>query len=141
MAITGGCLCGKVRYAIAVDQPTAARQCWCRLCQYLSAGGGTVNAVFPKEAMTISGETADFVSVADSGSVMHRRFCPACGTPLFSEAEPRPHVVIVRAGTLDDPSLAAPAAIIWTKMAPAWACFDPALPKSDGPAPPPNPKP
>jgi hypothetical protein len=107
----------------------------------LSAGGGTVNAVFPKEAMTISGETADFVSVADSGSVMHRRFCPACGTPLFSEAEPRPHVVIVRAGTLDDPSLAAPAAIIWTKMAPAWACFDPALPKSDGPAPPPNPKP
>ena len=29
---------------------------------------------------------------------MHRRFCPSCGTHLFSEAESRPHLVIVRNG-------------------------------------------
>jgi hypothetical protein len=130
--ITGGCLCGKVRYEIAAEAPNAVRQCWCRLCQYLSAGGGTINAVFNKDAFRVSGETKVFTSTADSGATMHRSFCPSCGTPLFSEAESRPQVIIVRAGALDDPNLAKPAAIIWTKAAPKWACFDPALPRVEG---------
>ena len=102
MAISGGCLCGKVRFEIAAEAPLAARQCWCRVCQYLSAGAGMSNAVFPKDAITVTGETAVFASIADSGAVMRRSFCPTCGTPLFSEAEPRPHQIIVRVGSLDD---------------------------------------
>ena len=34
---------------------------------------------------------------------------PHCGTQVFSEAEERPTLTFVRAGTLDDPNLAAPA--------------------------------
>jgi hypothetical protein len=132
MPITGGCLCGKGRYEIAAEAPNLVRQCWCRLCQYLSAGGGTINALFDKDAIRVTGETRVFTSVADSGATMHRSFCPSCGTQLFSEAEPRPHAIIVRVGTLDDPELGKPRAIIWTKTAPKWACFDPALPRGEG---------
>jgi hypothetical protein len=132
MAIMGGCLCGAVRYEIAAGAPLLVRQCWCRVCQYLGAGNGTVNAVFPKESVTASGPLAEYVCTADSGSIMHRRFCSRCGTPVFSEAEPRPRQIIVRVGTLDDPELARPAAIIWTKAAPTWACFDPDLPQAEG---------
>jgi len=35
----------------------------------------------------------------------------------------------VRAGTLDDPELMAPTAIIWADSAPRWATFDPHLPR------------
>ena len=63
----------------------------CRVCQYLGAGSGTVNAIFARDAVTVSSSLTDYVSRADSGSVMHRRFCAKCGTPIFSEAEPRPH--------------------------------------------------
>ena len=108
MTIKGGCLCGALRYEIAAEKPLGVRVCWCRVCQYLGAGSGTVNAVFEKSAITITGETRDYVSTADSGSTMHRRHCPRCGTPVFSEAEPRPHILIVRAGTLDDPDIARP---------------------------------
>ncbi len=52
----------------------------------------------------------DYSNVAESGNVMHRRFCPNCGTALFSEAEIRPHLIFVRAGTLDDPEVAKPVA-------------------------------
>jgi hypothetical protein len=135
MPITGGCLCKKVRYEIAAEAPNLVRQCWCRVCQYLSAGGGTINAVFNKDAFHVSGETRVFASTADSGAAMRRSFCPSCGTPLFSEAELRPQAIIVRAGTLDDPNLAEPSAIIWTKSAPRWACFDPDLPRAEGQAP------
>jgi hypothetical protein len=87
-----------------------------------------VNAIFRTEDLSASGPLTDHVVAADSGAIMHRRFCAQCGTPVFSEAEPRPHLVIVRVGTLDNPDVATPSAIIWTKSAPKWACFDPALP-------------
>ncbi len=48
MLITGGCLCGAVRYQAAAA-PIVTRVCWCRLCQYLGAGSGTVNICFPTE--------------------------------------------------------------------------------------------
>lgn len=133
--ITGGCLCKAVRYRMTAA-PMATRVCWCRVCQYLGAGSGTVNVCFPTNAMTIEGETRDYRSLADSGNVMHRRFCPACGTTLFSEAESRPHLIFVRAGTLDDPEIARPGATIWTSQAPSWACIDESLPKNERQPPP-----
>jgi len=137
--IKGGCLCGAVRYEIDAG-PVTVRACWCRLCQYLGAGSATINAVFPSAAIRITGGMRDYRSVADSGNVMHRRFCGECGTPLFSEAEARPQFIIVRVGTLDDPELARPESTIWAASAPAWACLDADLPRIAGqPAPPPTP--
>jgi hypothetical protein len=135
VVIKGGCLCGSVRYTVTAA-PMVTRVCWCRLCQYVGAGSGTVNVCFPTSAMRIEGKLADFESVADSGNKMHRRFCPVCGTPLFSEAESRPHLIFVRAGTLDDLELAKPGATIWTDQAPTWACSDPKLPNIVGQPPP-----
>ena len=116
------------------------RLCWCRLCQYLASGNATVNVVFPSDAIEITvamgGELRDYRSVADSGSVMHRRFCPTCGTQLFSASEVRPHLIIVRNGALDDTQLALPSATIWTKQAPEWAWIDEALPQHSGQPPP-----
>jgi hypothetical protein len=135
MEITGGCLCGAVRYQ-SNAAPVVTRVCWCRLCQYLGAGSGTVNVCFNSESFAIHGATSDFMSIADSGSVMHRRFCPNCGTPLFSNAESRPHLIFVRAGTLDDPELARPAMTIWAGQAPSWACIASDLPRVERQPPP-----
>jgi hypothetical protein len=128
MNITGGCLCGGVRYRISAP-PIVTRVCWCRLCQYLASGNGTVNVCFSRDAVSVTGELRNFPSVADSGNAMHRRFCPTCGTQVFSEAEARPHLVFVRAGTLDDREIARPASTIWTSQAPTWACIDTTLPR------------
>ena len=135
MEITGGCLCKAVRFRITA-QPIAMRLCWCRVCQYFGAGNATVNVVFPSNAVSIEGELRDYRSVADSGNVMHRRFCPACGTHIFSESEARPHLIIVRNGALDDTSLARPGATIWTAQAPDWAWVDDSLPRHTGQPPP-----
>jgi hypothetical protein len=132
MPITGGCLCKQLRYEIAAEAPITARVCWCRDCQYLGAGSGTANATFAKDAIQITGERNSYMSVADSGAVMYRTFCPKCGTPVFSEAEPRPHLIIVRVGTLDNPELGKPKATIWTASAPSWACLDADLPQGVG---------
>ena len=133
--ITGGCLCRRVRYEIHAA-PIAMRLCWCRDCQYWAGGNATVNVVFPSDAIRIQGELRDYQSVADSGGRMHRRFCPECGTHLFSESESRPHLIIVRNGTLDDTALLKPSATIWTSSAPHWAWIDETLPQHAGQPPP-----
>ena len=135
MEITGGCLCRKVRFRITAA-PMAMRLCWCRDCQYFAAGNATVNVVFPSNALHVEGELKDYRSVADSGNVMHRHFCPNCGTPVFSAAESRPHLVIVRNGALDDSGLTRPGATIWTDSAPEWAWIDESLPQFTGQPPP-----
>jgi len=51
-------------------------------------------------------------------------------------APQRPHLTFVCAGALDDRSIAAPQATIWTSQAPEWACIDPGIPAHEGPLPP-----
>ena len=87
MDLTGGCLCRAVRYAISAP-PIVTRACWCRVCQYIGAGSGTVNVCFPSAALTVQGELRDYPLTADSGTVMHRRFCPQCGGPVTATATP-----------------------------------------------------
>ena len=91
---------------------------------------------FRSDTFSVQGNVSWHESIADSGNRMQRGFCPKCGTPLFSKAEARPHLIFIRAGALDDPNLMAPQMTIWTNAAPDWACFDPALPKIAGQPPP-----
>jgi hypothetical protein len=128
VTLTGGCLCGAVRWE-SQEPPITTRVCWCRDCQYLAAGSGAVGACFRTAAFQAVGNTTDFASTADSGNRMHRRFCSKCGTPLFSEAEARPHLIFVRVGSFDDPNRASPAMTIWTASAPSWACIHADLPR------------
>ena len=128
IAHKGQCLCGQVRYTITAD-PVGARMCWCRDCQYIASGSATVNALFPESAVTFEGEISRLERTADSGNTVERGFCPQCGSQMFSRTvEPAGAPIRIRAGTLDNPELMAPSAIIWTDSAPRWAALDPALP-------------
>jgi hypothetical protein len=133
--ITGGCLCGAVRYQVT-GAPIARRACWCRLCQKLGAGSGTVNVGFRSEDVALEGELTVYASTADSGTTLHRGFCPICGTPVTSQAETRRHQLFLRAGTLDDPELGRPDVTIWTSAAPSWACIAEDVPRVETQPPP-----
>jgi hypothetical protein len=137
---TGHCLCGAVRFRLLAD-PVAARVCWCRDCQHLSANG-TVNMLVPTAALDVDGQTSEYTSTADSGNTMRRRFCPTCGSHLFANSSGRPQFTVVRVGALDDPSSVQPTTNIWVGSAPTWACLDAALEQVEKqPVPPPSAKP
>ena len=128
MVHTGGCLCGQERFTIDAE-PQGARMCWCRDCQRIASGSATVNVLFPEEAVRYEGEMTTLELIADSGNTVERGFCPRCGAQMYSKTvEPAGLPMRVRAGTLDDPELMAPTAIIWTAGAPSWAPLDPGLP-------------
>jgi hypothetical protein len=117
-----------VRFLIDAE-PVAARMCWCRDCQRIASGSATVNVLFPEAAVTFTGEITTIERIADSGNTVERGFCPKCGSQLYSRTvSPEGLPMRIRAGTLDDPELMAPQAIIWTDSAPRWAMLDPGLP-------------
>jgi len=137
MTIKGHCLCGAVHYEINA-QPLGARACWCRDCQRIASGSATVNVLFPEEAVRFEGNISTLQSIADSGNRVERGFCPACGSQIYSKTiEPAGLPMRIRAGTLDDPELMAPQAIIWASSAPSWATLDPSIPHYPKAPPPP----
>ena len=140
MELTGRCICGAVRYRIS-EGPLVARSCWCRDCQYIAGGSSTVNAIFKTDAIALEGELKEYVTVADSGNVMHWKFCPSCGTHVLATSDRRPHLTVLRIGTLDDREAVRPGGTIWTSSAPSWALIDPNLPQELRQPPPPTPRP
>ena len=99
---TGGCQCGKVRYAIT-EEPQSVYTCHCTACQRLTSSAFSIGLVVAETAFRLSGvEPKPLQRVADSGRVNTRLVCPECGSWICGL--PRDGLVRVRAGSLDDPS-------------------------------------
>lgn len=126
MAFTGRCGCEAVTLRID-GEPLAVRQCWCRRCQKIAAGGPTHNAIFRTEAITVEGEVVSDSYLADSGNTLTRWHCPTCATPLLAGSSARPEMRVVRLGVLDPPHELKPTIAIWTSEAPDWAIIDPTM--------------
>ena len=123
---TGRCACGKVTLTIS-GEPIATRQCWCRQCQQIAAGGPTHNAMFNADDVQLEGQLSSHSYRAASGNTLSQWFCPACASPVFSQSSARPHLKTVRFGILDEPHGLRPQTAIWTDDAPEWAVIDPAM--------------
>ena len=113
--LTGGCLCGAVRYE-ASGEPLNVRICHCRLCQKATGQAFFARAMFPSGGVRIEGETAGFHSSED----LERRFCPRCGTGLFAQRRSRPDVISITLGSFDDPGALKPQVQIWTSRRIGW---------------------
>jgi hypothetical protein len=131
LPITGGCLCGKVRYEIS-EKPISTANCHCRTCQK-AVGAAYFSAFFvPASALTITGDYKEYASIAASGNTMFRGFCPECGTSLFGRNSKFTEIRPVSAATLDDPSIYNPEKDMWVADAQLWDVMNPELPKFVG---------
>ncbi|MEZ5842061.1 MAG: GFA family protein [Hyphomicrobiales bacterium] len=104
---TGGCLCGDVRIE-ATGLPYRVGICHCLDCRKHHGALFHASAVFPQNAVTVSGETASFAG---------RHFCPRCGSSVFSESSDE---VEVHLGTLDAPDRFVPTYELWTVRRESW---------------------
>jgi len=119
MTMTGGCLCGSVRYDVAAE-PVVTLICHCTHCQKQSGGAFSVNIGVPAAAVTVQGELKTYLDKGDSGRSVVRRFCPECGSPIFSEIAAAPGMLLIKAGSLDDASGVQPAVEYFCDSAQPW---------------------
>ena len=122
--ISGGCLCGGVRYDYS-GEVGAANYCHCEDCRRCTGSAFNIGVHFSvAEFRILSGSPKGFTKRGESGRELTRHFCPECGTPLFTSAPKHPSHVYVKAGTLDDPSLVTPTHQNWVDSAVSWSRID-----------------
>jgi hypothetical protein len=113
---TGACLCGQVRYSFG-GTPLLTAICHCRNCQRQSGSAFGIVAAVPEVDFDLQGETRTFLDSSDGGRTVERIFCPACGSPILSKIEPMPGIMLIKAGTLDDPDRLQPAVEVYCDRA------------------------
>jgi hypothetical protein len=127
MRISGGCLCGAVRFT-GEAEPQFQVKCYCTDCRRTSGAGHSAMMGFASGAITFTGEAREFRCKADSGNDSVRAFCPTCGSGVYARNGGMPHFIFVRASALDDPNLFTPQMAVWAARAPHWDAADPDIP-------------
>src|SRR5215213_6371670 len=121
LSITGGCLCGNVRFAHTGSLGPAS-YCHCADCRRCTGSAFNVSVAMERRHFRITaGAPKGFTKTADSGTELTRHFCPDCGSPLFTSSPRHPDLVYAKAGALDDPALVRPDYQSWTRSAVKWA--------------------
>jgi hypothetical protein len=126
--LLGSCACKNLNYEVSGPILMAAH-CHCRDCQRASGSGSAAVFAVGRDELRISGDRASYLVAGDSGHGVRRYFCPTCGSPVFTEAEILPDMVILRITSLDDPSQVAPSMHIYCESAQPWDIPDDDLPK------------
>ena len=126
-AVTGGCLCGAVRYEIH-GAPMVAGHCHCGDCRKTSGAAHGTFAAYPENAVKITGKLTHFKVKADSGMMADRGFCPVCGSWISGSPESVPGAVAITIATFDNPEAVTPQMRFYDKRRISWDVIDPALP-------------
>lgn len=113
MSTTGGCYCGEIRYE-ATGEPKGVLQCHCRECQYITGGYPNAIQVYDEAEFAFTKGTPKTFARSDLERPVTRLFCPTCGTAIATRTPARPGAIVVKIGTLDDPSGFKPQVAIFT---------------------------
>jgi hypothetical protein len=104
---TGSCLCGDLRIT-ATGQPYRVGLCHCLDCRKHHGAVFHASAIFPEQAVTITGEARAYGG---------RHFCPRCGSSVFAKSGDEVEVYL---GTLDKPDQFRPTYELWTVRRESW---------------------
>ena len=118
LPLTGGCLCGGVRFEVA-EPLVSAGYCHCTRCQRRTGTSSSASArIAPRSMRVLSGE--DLIRSYRPEDGFAKAFCSECGSALWSQSPHDPDVIAVRMGTFDgDPGIR-PSSRAYVAYAAAW---------------------
>jgi hypothetical protein len=94
--------------------------CHCLACQRRTGSVFGAQARFPREAVTIVGNSAEYVRVGDEGTRITFRFCPNCGSTVYYSLAGRDEVIAVPVGAFADPKFPAPSFSVYEDRMHSW---------------------
>jgi hypothetical protein len=102
--LTGGCLCGGVRFR--VDAPlVVATYCHCTRCQRRTGTAASAQARIQPGSLTVT-QGEELIRTYAPPDGFPKLFCGACGSALWSRSPDDPGIVSVRLGAFDgDPGI------------------------------------
>ena len=104
LPLTGGCLCGGVRFR--VDAPlVVATYCHCTRCQRRTGTAASAQARIQPGSLTVT-QGEELIRTYAPPDGFPKLFCGACGSALWSQSPVDPGIISVRLGAFDgDPGI------------------------------------
>jgi hypothetical protein len=101
LPLTGGCLCGGVRFEVT-ERPEAAGYCHCTRCQRRTGTAAALSTRVPAGAVRVTAgeELVETYWPPDNG--FGKAFCRRCGAALWSVAPDDPEQKAPRMGAYDE---------------------------------------
>jgi hypothetical protein len=113
------CSCGQLT-AQVVGDPVRVSICHCLACQRRTGSVFGQQARFPREHVSVSGTSTEYVRVGDEGSKVKFHFCPQCGSTVFYEPEGLEEFVAIPVGAFADPSFPPPRVSVYESRRHNW---------------------
>ena len=128
--LTGGCLCGAVRY-VTRGAPFKVNHCHCRSCRKHNGAPVVTLAGFKTDQVAFSGDER---KIYESSPGVGRAFCGACGTPLTWEGDGGAlgPIVEFHISTFDTPDVLVPSVHDFYPERIAWMEVADELPRYEG---------
>ena len=130
LPLTGGCLCGGVRFR--VDAPlVVATYCHCTRCQRRTGTAASAQARIQPGSLTVT-QGEELIRTYAPPDGFPKLFCGACGSALWSRSPDNPDIMSVRLGAFDSDPGVRPSLRQFVAYAAAWEDIpDDGLPRYD----------
>ena len=126
--LKGSCLCGAVTFAVT-GEPQRFYHCHCSRCRKATGTGHASNLFLQPAALEwLSGEEQVVAFKVPQAKRFTNTFCAICGGRLPRQAKDS-DIVMIPAGSLDDPAPIRPQASIFSESRASWSCTDDELPR------------
>jgi hypothetical protein len=104
LPLTGGCLCGAVRFEVT-EPLVSSGYCHCTRCQRRTGTAASPGArIAPGSLRVLAGE--EHIRAYEPEDGFAKVFCTACGSSLWSRSQEDPDVYSIRLGAFDgDPGI------------------------------------
>jgi hypothetical protein len=123
--LTGGCLCGAVRYTLHDGFRFKPYACHCTRCQTRTGSAFSQHMLFATADLAITGALDSGAYTQPSGANSAIWGCATCKTRIFAENDSRPGFASLRCGTLDRSAEIIPAAHLWIGSRQPWIIIPP----------------
>jgi hypothetical protein len=123
--LSGGCVCGAVRYTWTPTIKFKSYACHCTDCQTRSGSSFTLQQTVFLNDLKVTGTFAEGGSTQPSGAQARLFACPACQCRIYGTSDARPGIAIIRAGTFDHSQTIVPDFHVWTQSKQPWVTMPP----------------
>ena len=113
------CRCGQFTLECS-GKPVRVSACHCLACKARSGSAFAVQVRFPADQVTTSGESREYVHIADSGNAASFHFCPVCGVTLWYQSRPIFDAIAIPLGNFEDPRFVSPRFSVWEERKLDW---------------------
>jgi len=116
---TASCSCGQLTASVVGD-PVRISVCHCLACQRRTGSVFGAQARFSVAAVTIKGESREYVRTGDSGGQLHFNFCATCGSTVFYTVAHVPELIAIPVGAFAEPGFPSPRHSVYERRMHPW---------------------